>query len=122
MRPSLTLTAAAAVAALSLLNPSTPADAAPTDRDATTGTVALYGASPTSPVWRATYATCSGQQASVRDVRSFDNRPADGCRVVLVEGSRTLELCTGRGQVPAGFQASPTVRIETGNSQACPVR
>lgn len=120
MRISRTLAAAAATAAV--LTIGSPADATAGDQGARAGTVTLYGASPTAPVWRTAYAACTGQQAYVgHDVESFDNRPATGCQVVLVEGGWTFELCAGRGVVPAAFQTSPVLRIEPGSSPTCPV-
>lgn len=122
MRPSRMLAAVAVAAVtvgLALASPAG-ADTTPGDREAAVGTVALFGASPATPVWRTAYTTCTGQQANVRHaVTSFANLPAAGCQVVLVTDGLRFELCAGRGLIPAPFQASPIVRIEPGDSPSC---
>jgi hypothetical protein len=127
MRPSRMLAAAAVAVGLAVASPAgagatTGATTGASNGvpEASVGTVALHGASPTTPVWQTAYTSCAGQQAFVRGaVRTFANRPATGCQVVLVEDGWTFELCAGRGAIPAAFQASPLARIEPGASSAC---
>jgi hypothetical protein len=87
-----------------------------------TGQVTLFAdANLQRPVFKHGYGTCLRpvRYPLTATVRSFDNRPAPGCQVVLTSGITSVVLCTGRGPVPSAVQLAPAVTIRPGSSPPC---
>jgi hypothetical protein len=75
----------------------------------------------TGPPLSFPYTSCRPSSSRVvRLVGSYDNRPLDGCQVVL-RNSRGAEhkLCAGRAVVPPRFREGPRLIIRPGGTAPC---
>jgi hypothetical protein len=102
----------------------TAATAGPPAGAATVGRVTLF-ANPdfTGATTLVAYPGCSPTYSAVTwQVGSYDNRPADGCRVVLRNAAGAEHpLCIGRAVVPVEFRQGPRLIVRQGISFLCPV-
>src|SRR6266542_1413465 len=111
MRKTSSWKAAVAVGAFVVVAPfvaATPAAASPA------GAVVFYAnTSSTNPIRTIRYLDCDTAKVFPlgQVTGSYDNRPADGCRVqVSVGGSTWYTLCSGKHVMPAAYRTAPKVR------------